>query len=1147
MFTRLFRNRFRFQRKQSRPPSEAKLKAILDNAIASIIQLRVFADRTWIYDYCSAGCEQVFGFTASEMMTGLWWSRIPSEDQQSVIVPALDSIFAAQPTCIEYRFQHKDGSFRWISSHLSSRRDEANNCWVVVTVDTDISDRKHAEAERNRTEEALRASEEKLQLTLYFNRIMTWEWLPDANKFCATSNVYQLIDKAEFPEIDYQQWRDQLHPEDVAQVEQAFFHAIATRTDYAVEHRVVWSDGSIHWLSAQGRGVYDENGQMTKMLGVTYDITDRKRVEENLRYSEERFQAFMNNSPIVAFIKDEASRLVYLNANYEKLLGKKYDQLLNTTDFERFPTEIATQLIAHNHRVLVTGQPAELLETVPDAKGNLRDWLVFKFPLTDVSEQQLLGGVAIDITERRRAEVALQEMSMAQSNAIEGISRLDTHGRYVSVNRAYATITGYLPEEMIGMEWHQTVHPDDLEAAIAGYQQMLQHGKVELEVRGVRKDGSFFHKQAVMVTAHNHDQGMIGHYCFIKDISDRKQTEEALARELLRSKTLFNTSFDGIVVLDQAGNVIEANASFARMLGYSLEEMTTLNLTDFDAHWTQEELEQKVNEDDLCSDRFETRHRRKDGSIYYVEISSNPVDWDEETVHFCICRDISDRKQAELELQQAREAAEAANLAKSTFLTTMSHELRTPLNAILGFSQLLTHDSSLNSTQQQQLDVINQSGEHLLNLISDVLEISKIEAGRVKLNENSFDLYQLLNSLEQMLRLKAANKRLTLTFNRASDVSQCITADESKLRQILLNLLSNAIKFTSTGSVTLRVSERNKKQEIGNQKSTPASLLSPPCVLYFEVEDTGCGIASEEIEDLFKAFVQTKAGQQKNEGTGLGLRISRHFVNLMGGDITVQSVVGQGSTFAFDIAVRRAEEMNILPSVETRRVITLAPNQQPYRILIVEDQWYNRQLLVELLTPIGFDICEARNGQEAIALWSDWNPNLILMDLHMPVMNGFEVIQQIRSVESSQTITLQQPTKIIALTADAFEETRTTALMVGCDDFISKPIQENLLTAKIAEHLGVLYIYESTENNENEIERHEETIPASRVYSYLSLMPETWIRQLHQAAVKGFDDQIFQLIEQIPEAYAPLVHTLTDWARDFRFDLITQLTDRLVS
>lgn len=280
-------------------------------------------------------------------------------------------------------------------------------------------------------------------------------------------------------------------------------------------------------------------------------------------------------------------------------------------------------------------------------------------------------------------------------------------------------------------------------------------------------------------------------------------------------------------------------------------------------------------------------------------------------------------QQQSAELEKARDAAEAANRAKSEFLANMSHELRTPLNAILGFTQIMSRDRLLNPHHQEYLSTINRCGQHLLSLINDVLEMSKIETGNVSLKETNFDLHHLLDSLEEMLRLRAAAKQFHLCFDRASDLPQYINTDERKLRQVLLNLLGNAIKFTQTGQVTLRVSTNHAEPP-----SLPSSL--PTCTLRFEVEDTGCGIAAHELKNLFQAFVQTKTGQQANEGTGLGLIISRKFVNLMGGDIQVESVVGQGSTFSFTIQVHLCQAATTLVSSTARQVVALATGQPHY-------------------------------------------------------------------------------------------------------------------------------------------------------------------------------------------------------------------------
>lgn len=517
----------------------------------------------------------------------------------------------------------------------------------------------------------------------------------------------------------------------------------------------------------------------------------------------------------------------------------------------------------------------------------------------------------------------------------------------------------------------------------------------------------------------------------------------------------------------------------------------------------------------------------------------------------------------------AKQAADAANTAKSEFLANMSHELRTPLNAILGFTQVMGRDSSLSTEQQQHLDIISHSGEHLLELINDILEMSKIEAGRITLNQNSFDLRRLLDNLKEMLQLKALSKGLQLIVDDTPDVPQYVQTDERKLREILINLLGNAIKFTQEGSVTLRVVrelnvgrlkvEGSDELNIGRLKvegSNQFSNFQPfnlqpstqtnlqPVTLRFEVEDTGPGIAPEEVDKLFTTFGQTETGRKSLEGTGLGLAISQKFVQLMGGDITVSSTLGKGTTFAFDIQLELAKATEIKIPQESRRVIGLAPDQAKYRILVVEDQPANRLLLVKLLTSVGFDVREAENGQEAVTLWSRYSPHLIFMDMRMPVMNGYEATKRIKSHLKGQA------TGIIALTASALEEDRIVILSAGCDDFIRKPFREEVLLEKITQHLGVRYLYEESgvkdkkdegTQGESRTDDQQEDCPNQSLDFHLSRMPRDWVAQLNEAALKCLDHVIIQLIEQIPEDHAPLANTLEDWANNFLFNQVIDL------
>jgi polar amino acid transport system substrate-binding protein len=494
-----------------------------------------------------------------------------------------------------------------------------------------------------------------------------------------------------------------------------------------------------------------------------------------------------------------------------------------------------------------------------------------------------------------------------------------------------------------------------------------------------------------------------------------------------------------------------------------------------------------------------------------------------------LAREVAHRSQIEGELRVAMKSAEKANQAKSTFFANMSHELRTPLNAILGFSELMGRDSNLSPGQLDSLEIIERSGEHLLSLINDVLDLSKIEAGQIDLKEESFDLHHLLAGLEEIFRLRAHQKGISMVFSRGASVPCTICTDQKKLRQILINLLGNAVKFTESGSISLLV----KKRE------TNAPTQAQSCILGFEVIDTGQGIAQDEQDRIFDSFYQADGGQRSSsKGTGLGLPISRKFVEMLGGKLEVRSNSAKGTVFSFDIPVKLADEAPVVSSRCDRKVIGLEAGQPSFRMLVVEDNEHSRHLLVTLLRTIGFELDGAVNGKEAIAKWRKWQPHLIWMDMRMPIMDGYEATALIKS--EMQKDEPEVHTKIIALTASAFEEDRLKVIENGCNDFVRKPFRASEIFEMIEKHIGVRYVFE--EDDEGlEPGISSENIGCETVAPSIDDLPERVIASLKEATELSDTDMLDKVIEQIRGENAGLAEALSKLADNFAYDRILDL------
>ncbi len=473
----------------------------------------------------------------------------------------------------------------------------------------------------------------------------------------------------------------------------------------------------------------------------------------------------------------------------------------------------------------------------------------------------------------------------------------------------------------------------------------------------------------------------------------------------------------------------------------------------------------------------------------------------------------------EKQLRESKEAAEAANRAKSVFLANMSHELRTPLNAVLGFSQLMRKDPTVTRKQSENLDIINKSGAHLLNLINDVLDMSKIEAGRIVLEHRAFDLSAMILDISEMMQHRANSKGLKLCIGQSSDFPRWVCADQAKIRQILINLLSNAIKYTEKGHIILRLNASTLDEE-GDR-----------ILLHLEVEDSGIGISRENRHKIFEPFEQAIKNVDTIRGTGLGLAITRQYVELMGGNIRVESNLGRGSTFRVELPVAKTTNAGIKSGDSGyHQVVALEEGQPEYRLLIVEDDIYNRLLLRQILERVGFVVHEAENGPQAIKCFLRFRPHLIWMDRRLPGMNGLEVTRRIKQLPGGRN------TIIVALTASVFKEQRAEVLAAGCDDFVSKPFQEREIMETIARHLGVRYRFTPSDQSDNSVasDKPIENLSSDDV----CCLPAGWRAAFLHAARAAQGDEALALVAALEPGFSIQARKLKYLIENFRFDLI---------
>jgi PAS domain S-box-containing protein len=890
------------------------------------------------------------------------------------------------------------------------------------------------------------------------------------------------------------------------------------------EMRFTHPDGSVRTLAATIHAVRDGEGKHIHNQGILQDITERKRAIAELREAvkqreiAERFaRGVIDALSAHLCVLDEHGNVLMVNQAWREFaednppvapnhgLGANYLQMCKGE-------------FAANLQAVLTGEKSGFQFEYPCDSPYAKRWFVAHVTRFEVDGKMRVVVAHENISERKLAENATRQNEARYRSLIEamaeGMVMHNRNGDIVEWNTAAERILGLNEEQMqeqslVNQQW-EALHEDGAAFSPDQYptKKALQTGQSQLKVvMGVyRANGqlTWISVNAEPLFAPDEDEAYAVVTTF-DDISERKHVQDALDWERRRLRILFDTIPDLIWYKDTEGRYLGCNRRFEQffgamekdILGKTDHDFVSRDLADFFRQHDRNALEAGhalSNEEEICF--------ASDGHKELLETTKAPMyDRHGKVIGVLgIGHDISERKQTEQDLIQAREAAESANRAKSSFLANMSHELRTPLNAVLGFTQILAGAEDLQADYQRMVSTINRSGEYLLTLLNDVLDFSKIEAGRFEINPRACELREVLSGIADIFSARAQQKGLHFKTNLAPDLPLKVEIDDKRLRQILLNLLGNAIKFTETGTVELSCCYEN-------------------ACLFFTVRDSGIGIAQDKLATIFQPFQQIGEERYKMQGTGLGLAICLKLTELMDGQLNADSREGEGSTFSARLPVKvlqTAPDVKSASAEESQRIIGYQrlDGDKPYRILVVDDVRYNRAVLHAMLEPLGFAIDVVDSGETCLSLLVNTPPDMILMDLKMPGITGLETTRQIRAGKFTMPI--------IAVSASILREDIDAALSVGCNEHLPKPVNKGNLLACLQRNLNLRWEYKHS---------------AETSTSHIQILPEEHRQALLKLVVGGEINKIFEYLEALTlqAEYAETAKYLLKVARSFNF------------
>lgn len=965
-------------------------------------------------------------------------------------------------------------------------------------------------------------AEEQRQSEARFRSLITATsqivWTTNANgQVLDDSSSWRAYTGQTFAEYQGAGWLTVIHRGDREHAAQQWARAMITQSLYEVEARLRSAAGHYRYFCIRSVPVLADNGSIREWIGTCTDIHDRKQAEAALAESEGKFRYLVENATDLIWSSTLEGTLTYLSPRFQSMTGFDPTEFVGQSLAPLVYPDHLSDCLAFLQRVLETGEQQNGFEFLHQRQDGSWFWVSSNVSPIKHESGEIIGfqGILQDVDDRKKSAIALQEKEARLRQFIEyapiSIVMFDQAMHYMAAS--YKWLEEYnLTHDIVG-RCHYDVFPE-ISTEWKQIHQRCLAGAIEHREEDPfpRQDGSVEWVRWSLRPWYVTTGEIGGLIMFSENITERKEAELALRQSEEQLQAILDNSPAVIYMKDTQGRFITVNRQFETLfhtqrtaiVGKRNRELFDPNLAAiFDAN------DRRVLEAGVPM-QWEESAPHDDGMHTYLSLKFPLLTPDGHPYALCgISTDITERKQAEVALEQAKDAAEAANRAKSEFLANMSHELRTPLNGVIGYAQILQRTKTLNEEDRSRIEVIHQCGTHLLTLINDILDLSKIEARKVELQPTDFHLPAFLQGVAEMCRIRAELKGIHFQYESAPELPMGIRADEKRLRQVLINLLSNAIKFTDSGSVTFTVSFASEEK------------------IRFAVQDTGIGISSPNLQAIFQPFEQVSGTRRQSEGTGLGLAISQEIVELMGSTIQVQSEVGVGSIFWFDVELPEADEWVKTAQADRHGQIIGIKDRQP-KLLVIDDKWENRSVISNLLSPIGFEVLEARDGNDGWHKVREFYPDLVITDLLMPSVDGFEVIHQIRSSESFKDLI------IIVSSASVFEADQYRSIEAGGNDFLPKPVLAADLLQKLQKHLQLEWIYEEQEPvSKAEMESEVYVAP-----------PTTELNALYELAMKGNFIGLAKravLLEQMDAQYSAFAKRIHHLAKGFQDQKILAL------